>query len=192
MGDKYIEQAQDAAWTEYERFKKDYELSLKNNKAFPDIVKDIMDREKLTIEKLVNKSLLDRQTINRFRTGKIKTKTRVMDYVPSMRSIIAFCIACNMDMLNTVTLLESLGLTFRRTQVHEGRQGHAGLHRKALHARRGHVLGSRHRQDPAVFVQRRFCAAQRSGARCRLRRKPLIRCAGARTPAQSCKTAHTK
>ena len=115
MGDKYIEQAQDAAWTEYERFKKDYELSLKNNKAFPDIVKDIMDREKLTIEKLVNKSLLDRQTINRFRTGKIKTKTRVMDYVPSMRSIIAFCIACNMDMLNTVTLLESLGLTFRRT-----------------------------------------------------------------------------
>lgn len=115
MGDKYIEQAQDAAWTEYERFKKDYELSLKNNKAFPDIVKDIMDREKLTIEKLVNKSLLDRQTINRFRTGKIKTKTRVMDYVPSMRSIVAFCIACNMDMLNTVTLLESLGLTFRRT-----------------------------------------------------------------------------
>ena len=79
MGDKYIEQAQDAAWTEYERFKKDYELSLKNNKAFPDIVKDIMD------------------------------------YVPSMRSIVAFCIACNMDMLNTVTLLESLGLTFRRT-----------------------------------------------------------------------------
>ena len=77
-------------------------------------------------------------------------------------------------------------------QVHEGRQGHAGLHRKALHARRGHVHGSRHRQDPAVFVQRRFCAAQRSGARCRLRRKPLIRCAGARTPAQSCKTAHTK
>ena len=73
---------------------------MKNNKAFPDIVKDIMDREKLTIEKLVNKSLLDRQTINRFRTGKIKTKTRVMDYVPSMRSIIAFCIACNMDMLN--------------------------------------------------------------------------------------------
>ena len=77
-------------------------------------------------------------------------------------------------------------------QVHEGRQGHAGLHRKALDARRGHVHGSRHRQDPAVFVQRRFCAAQRSGARCRLRRKPLIRCAGARTPAQSCKTAHTK
>ena len=38
-----------------------------------------------------------------------------MDYVPSMRSIVAFCIACNMDMLNTVTLLESLGLTFRRT-----------------------------------------------------------------------------
>jgi len=36
-----------------------------------------------------------------------------------------------------------------------------------------HVLGSRHCQDPAVFVQRRFCAAQRSGARCRLRRKPL-------------------
>ena len=58
-------------------------------------------------------------------------------------------------------------------QVHEGRQGHAGLHRKAFHARRGHVLGSRHCQDPAVFVQRRFCAAQRSGARCRLRRKPL-------------------
>ena len=58
-------------------------------------------------------------------------------------------------------------------QVHEGRRGHAGLHRKALHARRGHVHGSRHRQDPAVFVQRRFCAAQRSGARCRLRRKPL-------------------
>lgn len=77
-------------------------------------------------------------------------------------------------------------------QVHEGRQGHAGLHRKALDARRWHVHGSRHRQDPAVFVQRRFCAAQRSGARCRLRRKPLIRCAGARTPAQSCKTAHTK
>lgn len=115
MGDKYIEQAQDAAWTEYERFKKDYELSLKNNKAFPDIVKEIMRRENLSIDKLVNKSLLDKQTVNRFRTGKIKTKTRVMDYVPSMKSIVAFCIACNMDMLNTVTLLESLGLTFRRT-----------------------------------------------------------------------------
>ena len=39
-------------------------------------------------------------------------------------------------------------------QVHEGRQGHAGFHRQALHARCGHVLGSRHRPDLAVF-----CAA---------------------------------
>ena len=55
------------------------------------------------------------------------------------------------------------------------------VHRKAFHARRGHVLGSRHCQDPAVFVQRRVRTAQRSGARCRLRRKPL-RYLGAAAP----------
>lgn len=112
-------QKQESAWIEYEKFKKDYELSLKNNRKFPDIIKEIMSRENLSIDALKQKSLLDKQTINRLRSGNIKTKTRTMEYLPTMKTIVAFCIACNLDMLNTITLLESLGLTFKRTsKVH--------------------------------------------------------------------------
>lgn len=45
-------QAQESAWTEYERFKKDYELSLNSNRKFSDIVKEIMSREGLSIDTL--------------------------------------------------------------------------------------------------------------------------------------------
>lgn len=42
-----------------------------------------------------------------------------MEYLPTMKTIVAFCIACNLDILNTIALLESLGLTFKRTsKVH--------------------------------------------------------------------------
>lgn len=119
MQSELQKQNQETAWLEYEKFKKDYELSLKNNRKFSDIVKEVMDREKLTIEKLQEKSKLDRRTICRLRSGKIKSRIREMEYFPTMKTIIAFCIACNLDMLNAITLLESLGLTFKRTsKVH--------------------------------------------------------------------------
>lgn len=108
---------QGKVWSEYNRFKKDYELSLKNNRTFPQIVKDIMQEKEFTIENLQEKSKIDRRTIFRLRSGIIKTRTREMEYMPSMKTIIAFCVACDLDMLNAITLLESIGLSFRKTSM---------------------------------------------------------------------------
>lgn len=110
---------QEAAWIEYDRFKKDYELSLKTNKTLPEIVKSIMEEKGLTIDDLVDKSKIDKRTIYRLRSGIIKTRTRDMEYLPSIKTIVAFCIACRLDMLNAITLLETVGLSFKRTsEVH--------------------------------------------------------------------------
>ena len=108
---------QEQIWGEYTKFKKDYELSLKNNKPFPEIVKDIMREKGLTIENLQDKSKIDRRTIVRLRTGLIKTKTLEMEYLPTKKTIVAFCVACDLDMLNAITLLESLGLSFKKTSL---------------------------------------------------------------------------
>lgn len=88
-------------------------MSLKNNKTFSEIVNEIMEYKGLTIEALQEKSKIDRRTICRLRSGKIKTQKRVMEYMPTMKTMIAFCVACNLDMLNTITLLESLGLSLK-------------------------------------------------------------------------------
>lgn len=117
MSNKEQTQKQEIAWEDYNKFKKDYGLSLKNNKTFSEIVNEIMDCKGLTIEALQEKSKIDRRTICRLKSGKIKTQKRVMEYMPNMKTIIAFCVACNLDMLNTITLLESLGLSFKKTSL---------------------------------------------------------------------------
>lgn len=117
MQNEMQQKQQDEVWAEYNRFKKDYELSLKNNSTFPEIVNNIMNEQELTIEDLQGKSKIDRRTIFRLRSGVIKSKTREMEYMPSMKTIIAFCVACDLDMLNAITLLESIGLSFRKTSM---------------------------------------------------------------------------
>lgn len=106
---------QEAVWTEYDKFKHDYDLSVENNKKFHEIVNDIMESKNLTVESLQRISKIDKRTIYRMKDGMIKTKTREMEYLPTLKTIIAFCIACELDMLNAITLLESLGLSFKRT-----------------------------------------------------------------------------
>jgi transcriptional regulator with XRE-family HTH domain len=85
----------------------------------PEIVRSIMKDKGFTIEQLEAKSKIDRRTINHMRKGEIKTKTRIMEYTPKEKTIVAFCITCDLDMLMAITLLESVGLTFKRTsKVH--------------------------------------------------------------------------
>lgn len=115
MQNELQQKEQNSVWAEYDRFKKDYENSLKTNIAFPIIVREFMDSSGLTIEALQAKSKIDRRTICRLRSGLIKTKTREMEYLPNMKTIIAFCIACDLDVGNAITLLEALGLSFKRT-----------------------------------------------------------------------------
>lgn len=117
MHDELQLEEQERVWTEYNKFKKDYALSLKNNKPFPEIVKDIMSEKGLTIEALQEKSKIDRRTIFRLRSGLIKSRTREMEYLPSIKTIVAFCVACDLDMLNAITLLESVGLSFKKTSM---------------------------------------------------------------------------
>ena len=112
---------QDAhVWEEYEKFKKDYERSLLNNKTFPEIVTSIMTDAGYTVENLSEVSGIDTRTIYRLRSGKIRNnKGEEKEYLPHLKTIIAFSIACDLDMLMTITLLESLGLSFKRTsEVH--------------------------------------------------------------------------
>jgi len=112
------EKIDDLVWEEYDKFKEDYKLSLKNNKRFSDIVKAIMNEKDLTIEKLSQKSNISVKTINNMRSGEITNKYREKrEYIPLYKTIIAFCIACDLDMLNTITLLESVGLSFRKTNM---------------------------------------------------------------------------
>ena len=114
MQSKNTHQAQ--IWQEYEKFVKDYELTLKNNKPFHEIVKEIMKDRNLTIEQLVDKSGLATQTVHRLRSGKTKNNKGVeVEYFPYLNTIISFAIACDLDMLMTITLLDSLGYGFRRT-----------------------------------------------------------------------------
>lgn len=106
-------------WDEYNKFKKDYELSLKHNKTLPDMIKEIMSEKNMTIELLHEKSNISTSTIHRLRSGKLKTRTRIVEYKPYISTIIAFAIACELDMILTITLLESQGLSFKRTsEVH--------------------------------------------------------------------------
>ena len=75
-----------------------------------------MNDKGYTKEKLSTDAKLSTKTMYRMKNGKIKNnKGEEMNYMPNMRSIIAFCIACNLDMLMTITLLESLGLSFKKT-----------------------------------------------------------------------------
>jgi len=111
-----LEEKKEQVWKEYERFKKDYALSLKSNKAFSELVTSIMDERGYTVEKLCELSGIDTRTIYRLRSGKIKnSKGEEREYLPHVKTIIAFSIACDLDMLMTITLLESLGLSFKRT-----------------------------------------------------------------------------
>jgi predicted transcriptional regulator len=96
-------------WDEYAKFKADYERSLKHNKTFPQMVTEIMDERGYTIEKLGELSKIDTRTIYRIRSGKIKNKYgKEVDYIPYLKTIIAFCIACDLDMLMTVMSGKSL------------------------------------------------------------------------------------
>ncbi|MCL2190176.1 MAG: helix-turn-helix transcriptional regulator [Defluviitaleaceae bacterium] len=110
----------ESVWKSYEKFKKDYDLTLKNNKTCSEIVQEIMKDRGFTIEKLVEKSKLSTQTVHRLRSGRMKNnKGMETEYLPNHKTIIAFSIACELDMLMTITLLESLGYGFRRTsEVH--------------------------------------------------------------------------
>jgi transcriptional regulator with XRE-family HTH domain len=111
--------AQSPVWSEYDKFKEDYNRSVKHNKSFGDMITEIMTDKNITIEELIEKSTISKSTIERMRSGKIKTRHGVSEYIPFLNTIVAFCIACDVDMLMTITLLESLGLSFRRTdEVH--------------------------------------------------------------------------
>ena len=102
-----------------EQFERDYNLSCKNNKTMSEIVNQIIRSTGYTLDELQEKSQIDRRTLYRLKTGTIKTKKRTMDYFPSMKTLVAFSIACNLDLLNAETLLNSLGLAFNRTnKVH--------------------------------------------------------------------------
>ena len=111
-----LEDQKKEIWEEYDKFKADYECSLKHNKPFSVMVTEIMDEKGITIEKLSEKSAISVSTINRLRSGVIKNKYgEEVEYLPFTNTIVAFCIACDVDMLMTITLLESLGLSFKRT-----------------------------------------------------------------------------
>lgn len=111
---------QDKAWGDYEKFKRDYEKSLDENKTFSQLVVDIMKENNFTVEKLIEESGLSKATVNRLRSGEVKTwKGEIREYLPHLKTIIAFCIACDLHILRAITLLESIGYGFRRTsEVH--------------------------------------------------------------------------
>jgi len=107
-------------WNEYERFQADYARSKKHNKPFHEHVTEIMDENEITVEKLSELSGIDTRTILRLRSGKIKNRNgEYKEYLPHVKTVIAFSIACDLDMLMTITLLESLGLSFKKTsEIH--------------------------------------------------------------------------
>lgn len=106
--------------SDYERFREDFKLSLENNTIFCDYIKHIMDSKGITIDELVEKSRLSKQTVHRLRSGKHRTmNNKVVDYLPEDKTLIAFCIACQLDMMNAMQLFGTLGRGFIPTsEVH--------------------------------------------------------------------------
>ena len=108
----------ESVWEIHDSFMRDYNLSLKTNQKFHIIVNEIIDELKITNAELQARSELSMKTIYRMRSGKIKNNKGVyVDYTPCYESIIAFCIACDLDMLMAIKLLDSLGLSFQRTNI---------------------------------------------------------------------------
>jgi hypothetical protein len=106
-------------WKKYETFKKNLEMSRDINMAFHETVLSIMEKKNFDKADIMQRAELSADTVNRFMSGKLKSGSEEESYVPSMESLVAFCIGCNLDMLMTTTLLDSLSLGFvRRKKEH--------------------------------------------------------------------------
>lgn len=93
-----------------QKFEENFELSKKNNKNFAEMFRTILEEKQITKEEFIQEVGLSGKTFDRYLNN---TKD------PSLKSIISFAVAFELDMLNVITLLRAggYGLDFTdRTQ----------------------------------------------------------------------------
>jgi len=111
----------------YNDFMQDYERTLKHNQRFGAIMSKIM-KEEFAYEFLDDHTLIKRKITNKIifqRVTKLSTsvydritaKEGNNDYIPSMVTLMTLCVVYSLDMPMVITLLDSLGLRFKRTNV---------------------------------------------------------------------------
>ena len=83
-----------------QKFEENFELSKKNNKNFGEMFKTILDEKEITKEEFIQEVGLTGKTFDRY----LKNTTD-----PSLKSIISFAVAFELDMLNVITLLRAGG-----------------------------------------------------------------------------------
>lgn len=93
-----------------QKFEENFELSKKNNKNFGEMFRTILEEKQITKEEFIQEVGLSGKTFDRYLNNTID---------PSLKSIISFAVAFELDMLNVITLLRAggYGLDFTdRTQ----------------------------------------------------------------------------
>jgi len=101
------------------RFKEEYAWISSKNNRYADLVVSIMDSLGMTIEELSQAANISTKTVCRIRSGTIKYNGKLREYNPHMKTITAFCIACELNGLKSMTLFESLGTGFKKSSKTE-------------------------------------------------------------------------
>ncbi len=83
-----------------QKFEENFELSKKNNKNFGEMFKTILEEKEITKEEFIQEVGLSGKTFDRYLSNTID---------PSLKSIISFAVAFELDMLNLITLLRAGG-----------------------------------------------------------------------------------
>jgi len=103
----------------YEKFTKNYEIQCEAFPPYHETIKLLMKKKKITNQKLAEISGLAPRTITAFRTGEWKNNKGEVckNYRPKYNDMVAFCIACDIDLDTAAQLLNSAGLTFSKTNL---------------------------------------------------------------------------
>lgn len=85
-------------------FDRSFEMSLVIHKSFNEQIKEILKREHWNSKIFRDCTGLDSMTFTRLMNKP--------DYKPNMRTLVTVCVAVGLDVVNTESLLKSLGLAF--------------------------------------------------------------------------------
>jgi hypothetical protein len=107
-----------------QRFEENFALMKKNHKTFRELIEIIIQEKRIYPEVFCVKNDLSRMAFTRL-------KKRI---IPTLKTLVAFCVAFEIDMPNVNTLLQSTGYSFKLTdRVHYAYQQLILYHSREKH-----------------------------------------------------------
>lgn len=88
-----------------QKFEVNFALMKKNHKSFRELITIIIEEKRIYPYEFCSKTDLSRMAFTRLKKGEI----------PTLKTLVAFCIAFEIDMPNVNALLQSTGYSFRLT-----------------------------------------------------------------------------